>query len=134
MKQIITTVSLLVLFTQIAFSQVTVTLANNTSKDIFAVYGKYANEDDGITTHGWFKILPYQEFELNFGEYSGTIYFFAKGTDTASEGETKLCIGGNTAFKVLNADKINCERDGQFKSIRVKNGQSYKFIFNPSGN
>ena len=133
MKQIIFTVSIIIFFTQMALSQTKVTLANNTSKPIYACYGKYENTDNGITTHGWYKIEPYQERELSFGDYSGTLYFFARGTDTDTEGEIKLCIGGNTPFKVLNADKINCEREGMFKSLKVRYGQDYKFIFNPSG-
>lgn len=113
-----------------ADAQTTLNLVNNTSQDIYAAYAIY-DEDDGWTTHGWYKISPYDERDLDLDDYSGTLYIHGHNSGGEWGRDTRLCTGGSSAFHVMNADKIRCEYSRGFSKTSVSSGGTKTWRFNP---
>ena len=112
-----------------ANAQTTVTLVNNTSLTVYAAYAIYDNED-GWTTRGWYSVAPYKKRDIDLDDYSGSVYIHGHNSE-GSWGDTRLCTGGDSAFRVVNADKIRCEYYRNFYKLTVSSGQTKKTTFNP---
>jgi uncharacterized membrane protein len=113
-----------------AEAQTTLTLANNTSKSIYAAYAIY-DEDDGWTTQGWYRVGPYDELELNLYDYAGTVYIHGHNEGGNWGKDVHLCTGGSNGFRVMNADKIRCEYSRKFTKTTISKDEDKVWRFNP---
>lgn len=111
-------------------AQTTLTFVNNTSQLIYGAYAIY-DEDDGWTTHGWYRVNAYSEKSVGLGNYSGSVYVHGHNSWLQWGNDTNMCTGGSDAFHVKNADKVRCEYSRGFSRMKISSGQKKSWTFNP---
>jgi len=130
MKKLLLTALIACSMATASSSQTTLNLINNTSNTIYAAYAIY-DATDGWTTHGWFRVEAYDERELDLDDYNGAVYIHGHAGSKYWGNDVTLCTGGQTAFTVINADKIRCEYSRPFTRTSVAQGATKRWVFNP---
>jgi uncharacterized membrane protein len=117
-------------------AQTTLRLMNNTDKKVYASYAFYDAENSAWTSIGWYEVEPYNQTDIDLGDYKGKIYIHGKSSAymglseiTWGTGYT-MCINSSKPFKIINADKINCDTKRNFSETNVSTGIT-KWTFNP---
>ncbi len=133
-------VVLIFLVSNIALSQNTLELYNNTDKEIYSSYAMYDFENKCWTTKGWYKIASYSSITWDFASYTNDIYIHGFSVNPGSfwESETQnswgkdasFCVDKNNAFTIRFADKINCDTKKNFSKYKIAAGLN-KWTFNP---
>ena len=126
---------LLVIISIGAKAQSTLRLINNTDKKVFAAYTYYSGDDKAWVCEGWYEVGAYGSFDLDLGRYAGKVYIH--GVRYAYLGLSEITWGqgysfcvNDGAFKIIDADKVNCKNKRNFSERNIVNGVN-KFEFNP---
>lgn len=132
MKKSLLALALSLFFLGAAQAQTSLTLVNNTSKQIVAAYAIFNTNGDGWTTYGWYLVDAYSEKYLSLGAYSGYVYIHGHNSNGTYWGsDVTLCTGGSSAFTVRNADEVRCEYSRRFTQYKVGYGGRGRWTFNP---
>ena len=75
MKTLFTVLLLLRAF-NFANGQSILRLTNNTDKEVHFAYVYRDNDNNCWTSQGWYVIAAYQQTEINFGDYTNSVYIY----------------------------------------------------------
>ncbi len=133
MKKTIITL-ILVLFSLITFSQTKIKLRNNTDKKVYATL-VYQIQNGGWTSFGWYTVDKYSNRTIDIGNYTGDVFVHGRSglifTGKWGRGYT-FCIDENDAFRIYNANEVNCKASAEFSKLsNVLYGSTTNFTFNP---
>lgn len=114
-------------------AQSTLILQNNTNKTVLFAICLFEQENKAWTSIGWYKIEKYRNYTLQLNNYVGNIYIHGENT-AIIKGEWgkgyMFCIDPLNQFRIINADKVNCNKRKEF-SLKAINRGVNRFTFNP---
>jgi|GEM_PF-5814412 len=114
--------------------QTVIRLNNNTDKKISASYVLYNRDKQCWISAGWHAIEAYKTLNIPIGDYEGEAYIHGRASGFWSNSlwgrGTMFCVDLDDAFRIFNADKVNCKQRAEFSKVSIRGGVA-EFTFNP---